>query len=159
MKTILLDLNQNIKDIKITEDSEIIGLLIGSGNEQITRNFKIIHELPGLKSQIKIKAVLNINDHFDFRPLLSVKRGAKLTETYLKVDVLLLSGSAKATILPALEITENDIKAGHGATIGRIDRNQLFYLTSRGLSEAAATEILIAAFVSDLQEKIAHLNN
>ena len=101
-----------------------------------------------------MRAVLRANEGFDIEPVLYIAPEAKLTDTYLSIKVLLLETNAKARVVPSLEIKENDVKAGHGVTIGHVDAEQLYYLMSRGLNHDAAEELLIEAFTSELANKI-----
>ena len=147
MKKIVLDLTKPVKDITVTEDCEISGVFVGSGKKSIQSSFQIIHALPGLKSRIHLKAVLKYSASLDLTPLIVVEKGAKLCDTYLKIDVLILSPNAHVRVLPGMKIKENEVKAGHGATIGRPDAKQMLYLRSRGLSQEEAEDTLVTAFL------------
>ena len=71
-------------------------------------------------------------------------------------QALLLSPDAEMNAKPQLEIYADDVKCSHGATIGELDAEQLFYLRSRGIPEAAARTILVRAFLSEALDPIAH---
>jgi Fe-S cluster assembly protein SufD len=66
----------------------------------------------------------------------------------------MLSKQARADVVPALEIMENDVKGGHGATVGQVDEEELFYLMSKGLSRSQATRVLVSGFLRDVTDKI-----
>lgn len=155
MKTIILDLNKQITDIEITEDTEVLGVWLGKNNETVLQDFNIIHNKPGLTSRITIKAILEDSAQLKLSPKLIIRSGAKFSDSYLKIAVLLLSNSAKAMVIPSLEIHENEVKAGHGATLGKIDQEQLLYLMSRGLPKTEAEKLLITTFIQDIMSKIA----
>ncbi len=144
----LINLKQN--EIELTEDGEIIGLYILRGNESITSSIKFVHKKPGLDTNIKLKFILLDNARIDLEATVVIDKGAERTNTYLKIDTLLLSETANARVIPSMEIKEDEVKGGHGATIGMLDRNQLFYLMSRGLSQEQAETILIEGFVNDM---------
>ncbi|HLD03434.1 MAG TPA: SufD family Fe-S cluster assembly protein [Candidatus Dojkabacteria bacterium] len=153
MKQIILDLTKN-STIEITQDSELLGIFIGKNSQQVNSCLKIIHKIPHLKSQTLIKGVLFNSSEFNISGDIIIKKGAYLTDAYLKMDILLMSESAKATAIPSLEITENNVKGGHGATVGQLDREQLFYLESRGLKDHEAKKLLIEGFIADLTARI-----
>lgn len=153
MKQIILDLNKTQK-IEITENTELLGLFIGHGDTKLLSRLDIIHKRPNLKSLTLVKAVCFDNSRFDMEGKLVIMKGAKFTDSYLKIDVLLMDENSSARAVPSLEITEDDVKGGHGATIGKVDSEQLFYLQTRGLSEATAKQILVEGFIQELVEKV-----
>ena len=79
---------------------------------------------------------------------------AQLTDAYQTNRNLLLSNTAEANSLPGLEILADDVKCSHGATVGRLDEDQLFYLMSRGISERKAQELLVFGFFEEIIEKL-----
>lgn len=158
MKTIILDFNKEIKNIVISEDTEILGLWEGSKDDVCINEFEIIHKTKSLKSRILIKAILKDNAVFKIQPKLRIETGASQCDSYLKIAMLLLSKEAKAQAIPSLEILEKDVKAGHAATVGRLDREQLNYLQTRGLNKKQARNLLIKAFTADIISKIAITN-
>lgn len=155
MKTLILDLTKPIADITLTEDCRIIAAWTGSGDESIDRQFSIVHSQPGIKSEIVIKALLKDKSSLKLKPKIVINRGAKATDSSLKVSVLMLSDQAKAQVIPALEISEKEVIAGHGVTIGKLDQEQLIYLQTRGLSQKQAEELLSNAFIQDIISEIA----
>jgi len=66
----------------------------------------------------------------------------------------MMSSTAKARVVPGLEITENDVKGGHGATVGRVNKEQLFYLRSRGISQKRTEKLLVDGFLAEILSKI-----
>ena len=149
----IIDLTKNTT-IQITEDTEVLGLFIGKNKQQVNASLKIIHKKPNLKSFTLIKGVLFDQSQLNLNGDLIINKGAFLTDAYLKMEVLLMSKNAKAKAIPSLEITENNVKGGHGATIGQIDHEQLFYLKSRGLNKQQAEKLLVAGFVADLFARV-----
>lgn len=101
----------------------------------------------GLKEEIVIKAVVEDGGSFEAKGLLKIAKGVKDIDVFLRYRVLLLGENSRAIVDPQLEIESNDIKAGHSATIGRVDEGQLFYLMSRGLNRKKAIELVIEAFL------------
>ena len=83
-----------------------------------------------------------------------VAQDAQRTDAVQRCDNLLLSRLAEADARPELEIYADDVKCSHGATIGRIDNEQLFYLRSRGITHQAAQHMILYAFAAELTEAI-----
>lgn len=133
---------------------EIVGLLVAKGQEQMALETYITHAAPNTKSNINVRAVLTGKSKFDFRGNVKIEKGAKGADAYLRSDVLLFDEAKMGDDTPALEILEPDVKAGHAATIGKVDENMLFYLMSRGLSRSEAERLLIQGFVNPILDKI-----
>lgn len=114
----------------------------------------ITHAAPNTKSDVKVKAVLTGRSTFAFRGNVKIEKGAKGADAYLRSDVLLFDQAKMGDDTPALEILEPDVKAGHAATIGKVDEQMLFYLMSRGLSRKQAEKMLVEGFVEQMMEKI-----
>lgn len=147
MKVIELDL-ENSSEIEIPESQELKGIFIGKKDNKITSRIVFAHSKPDLKSRINIKAVLYDTSKFDFEGVLKINEGASNTDTYLKIDCLILNDGAMARAIPSLEIKESAVKAGHGATIGYVDQDLLYYLKSKGLSDKQAEDMIVEAFVN-----------
>jgi Fe-S cluster assembly protein SufD len=154
MKQLILDLTKNHQKIEIEENTEILGVFIGTEKEKIETEIDIVHNKPRLNSQILIKAALFQRSQFNITGNLVINKGATETDTYLKISTLMMSKSARATAIPSLEISETNVKGGHGATVGQVDRDQLFYLKSRGLSDRQAQELLVTGFLRDVSDRI-----
>ncbi|MBN1915932.1 SufD family Fe-S cluster assembly protein [Candidatus Dojkabacteria bacterium] len=154
MKKIVLDFKKENQEIEINEDSEILGLYIGKKNDSANLKLKIIHKKPYLKSNVLIKAVLWDKSKLNFEGDIIIEKGARNTDTYLKADVLIMSEDASARAVPSLEIKEDEVKGGHGATVGQIDQKQLFYLRSRGLPHKEAENVLVEGFIKEITSKM-----
>lgn len=148
MKSIKIDLSLPIQEIEIKENSTIEGRFMGKDSDNLKSKTIFIHKLPNIVSRINIKAVVFDNSRFDFEGLLRIAKGATGTDTYLKIDCLVVGENAYARAIPSLEILESEVKGGHGATIGYLDPLQIYYLRSRGFSISQAENILINAFLS-----------
>ena len=85
-----------------------------------------------------------------YRGVIHIQRSAPGSDGYQKQDTLLLNPSAEADSIPQLQIDNNDVKCGHGATVGQVDKEKLFYLMSRGLSEQAARKIVVLGYFESL---------
>jgi Fe-S cluster assembly protein SufD len=87
--------------------------------------------------------------------MIRVDPGAQGTDAFQESRNLLLSPEAHADAIPGLEIEADDVRCTHAAAIAQIDREQLFYLTSRGLAPAAAKQLVIEGFLEALVERLA----
>ena len=138
---------------------EIVGLAIGKGDENRSLELFVTHAAPRTKSEVKVRSVLRDRSTFAFRGNVKIEKGAKGADAYLRSDALLFDDAKMGDDTPALEILEPDVKAGHAATIGKVDEQMLFYLMSRGLSRKGAEKMLIEGFVEPILNKIRNLQS
>jgi Fe-S cluster assembly protein SufD len=116
----------------------------------------INHDAPQCASRQTVKSVLADASRGVFQGKIAVRRVAQKTDGYQMNQALLLSPSAEMDIKPELEIFADDVKCSHGATIGALDPEQIFYLRSRGIPEAQARQLLIRAFLDEALELVTH---
>lgn len=114
------------------------------------------HDAPGCTSRQTVKNVLADRSRGVFQARIEVARGAQKTDGYQMNQALLLSPNAEIDSKPELEIFADDVKCSHGATVGELDADQLFYLRTRGIPESEARAILVRAFLAEALEPIAH---
>jgi Fe-S cluster assembly protein SufD len=107
------------------------------------------HDAPGCTSRQTVKNVLNGRARGVFQGGIEVARDAQKTDGYQMNQALLLSPDAEIDSKPELEIFADDVKCSHGATVGELDAEQLFYLRSRGVPESAARAMLVRAFLTE----------
>ncbi len=111
---------------------------------------RINHDRPNCQSNQIFRGVLDEGGKSAFQGKVVVARDAQKTNADQSNKNLLLSRAAEANAKPELLIYADDVKCSHGATVGEIDRDQLFYLNSRGLDEAGAKSLLVEAFISEV---------
>ncbi len=114
------------------------------------------HDAPNCASRQTVKNVLTDRSRGVFQGRIEVARVAQKTDGYQMNQALLLSPHAEIDCKPQLEIYADDVKCSHGATIGELDADQMFYLRSRGVPEPAARAILVRAFLAEALDPIAH---
>jgi Fe-S cluster assembly protein SufD len=107
------------------------------------------HDAPSCVSRQTVKNVLAGRAQGVFQGRIEVARAAQKTDGYQMNQALLLSPDAEIDSKPELEIFADDVKCSHGATVGELDVDQLFYLRSRGIPEAQARSMLVQAFLAD----------
>lgn len=131
------------------------GLFFGTGAQKFDINSKSIHIAPNTSSDMLTKGVLEDSAKAVYRGILNIHPTAFDASGYQKEEVILLSEKAEADSIPELRINNNDVKkCTHGASIGQIDAEKLFYLMSRGLERREAVKSMIEAFFSSVREKI-----
>jgi Fe-S cluster assembly protein SufD len=114
----------------------------------------IAHDAPGCASRQTVKNVLAGHARGVFQGRIEVARAAQKTDGYQMNQALLLSPTAEMDCKPELRIYADDVKCSHGATIGQLDTEQLFYLRSRGVPEAEARAMLVRAFLAEALDPI-----
>lgn len=125
-----------------------------SGNITADLRTKQIHSVAGAKSNLAVKAALNDSSAIAFTGLVDVCEQAQKTEAYQSCRSLLLSKDAKAQASPILEISANDVLCSHGCTVAEPDKEQLFYMRSRGLSLEQSREMIVESFANSTFEKV-----
>ncbi len=134
--------------------ADIYGIIIGDKDAQINISTVQLHQAQKTRSSLLVKSVLTENSKFKFEGLIKVEKQAQKTDAFQKNANLLLSDNAQAESKPILEILADDVKCTHGVSIGNIDQEQLFYLTSRGISKKTAQKMLIQGFFQEIIDKI-----
>ncbi len=114
------------------------------------------HDAPATLSRQTVKNVLTGRSRGVFQGKIEVARIAQKTDGYQMNQALLLSPDAEIDSKPQLEIYADDVKCSHGATVGELDAEQLFYLRSRGVPEPEARTMLVRAFLSEALDPISH---
>jgi Fe-S cluster assembly protein SufD len=112
------------------------------------------HIAPNTTSDFAFKGALRDEASTVWRGMIRVEKDAQKTNAYQENRNLLLSKSAHADSIPGLEILANDVRCTHGATLGQVDREQLFYLMARGLSRAEAERLIVRGFFQDVLDRI-----
>ncbi len=116
----------------------------------------VAHDAPNCASRQTIKNVLSDRSRGVFQGRIEVARVAQKTDGYQMNQALLLSPGAEIDCKPQLEIYADDVKCSHGATVGELDADQLFFLRSRGIPLEQARSMLVRAFLAEALDPIAH---
>lgn len=130
------------------------GLYIVGGEQHTDTHSTIDHISPHCASHQIYKGILDGRSRAVFNGKVFVRRDARLTDAQQTNKNLLLSREARVDTKPQLEIFNDDVKCAHGATVGQLEEEELFYLTSRGLPEAAARNLLTYGFAEEIVEKV-----
>jgi Fe-S cluster assembly protein SufD len=130
------------------------GLFLADGDQHMSTYANIHHAQPHCTSDQLVKGVLDDNATGAFNGMIYVDEGAVKTAAYQRNNNILLSKTAKMNTKPQLEIYNDDVKCSHGATIGQLDNEALFYIRSRGVGYDEAQHLLMYAFVNEVIGKI-----
>jgi Fe-S cluster assembly protein SufD len=125
------------------------GAQLLGGDQHADFTTVVRHDAPSTTSRQTVKNVLAGRSQGVFQGRIEVARVAQKTDGYQMNQALLLSPEAEIDTKPELEIFADDVKCSHGATVGELDAEQLFYLRSRGIPDVEARSMLVRAFLAD----------
>ena len=134
--------------------SRVTGAYFADGDQHLDYDTFQEHIAPNTESDFAFKGALRERASAVWRGMIRVEEGAQKTNAYQENRNLLLSDTAHADSIPGLEIMANDVRCTHGATLGRVDREALFYLMARGLSRAEAERLIVRGFFQDVLDRI-----
>ena len=128
------------------------GIFLVKGDELIDNHTMLEHLKPNCQSRQLYKGIVAERGRGVFNGKIYVHREAQKTDARQTSKNLILSDRASIDVKPQLEIFADDVKCSHGSTVGHIDENALFYLTSRGISEKTARQMLTKGFINEILE-------
>ncbi len=137
-------------------ECELNGLYLMDGTQEVENRICLNHLVPECTSRQLFKGILDERSSALFDGLIKVVPDAQKTEAYQANHHLLLSNDARAVSQPQLEIYADDVKCSHGATNGRLDEEQLFYLRSRGIALKEARLLQQMAFADEVLSGISN---
>ena len=138
-------------------ESNFYGLYFPSGKSLIDNHTVADHRMPHCASNELYKGIMSDNAKGIFNGKIFVRPNAQKTNAFQSNRNILLSDTAFINTKPQLEIWADDVKCSHGCTTGQLDKEALFYLQSRGLSQEQARALLLTAFASEVIEKVQDL--
>jgi Fe-S cluster assembly protein SufD len=141
-------------DLDHASECELNGLYLGVKRQHIDSHTRINHIKPHGISRELYKGVLDDRARGVFQGRVIVAKDAQQTDSQMNNRNLLLSDDAEADSKPQLEIYADDVKCGHGVTVGQLDEKSIFYLQSRCIDEEAARNILTFAFANEMVDKV-----
>jgi Fe-S cluster assembly protein SufD len=146
-----IELNVTLRD---GAHFELSGAILGSGEQTLEIVTTVTHAEPNATSNQTVRSILAGRATGSYLGKVAVARDAQKTDASQSVKAMLLDRTATANAKPELEIYADDVKCAHGATVGELDRNALFYLASRGLPPAEAKKLMLQGFIAELFEGI-----
>ncbi len=146
----------NVHPVLAGEGGECLinGLFIGAGRQHLDNYMLVEHTQPHCDSRQFYNGILDERAHGVFHGRIIVHKDAQKTDAKQTNRNLLLSDDAQIDTKPQLEIYADDVKCTHGATIGQMDENALFYLRSRGIDEQGARKLLLLAFANECLDRM-----
>jgi Fe-S cluster assembly protein SufD len=135
-------------------NSDMLGLYFGDADQHFDFNTSQDHVAPHAHSDLLYKGALDGSARGVFRGIIRVHEGAQGTDAYQTNRNLILSDQAVATSLPNLEIEADDVRCSHGATVGQLDSEALFYLMSRGLNRERAERLVVLGFLGEVLSRL-----
>lgn len=133
---------------------EILSVAFASAGQHQDAGAKVVHCAPNTSSRIISKSISKNGGRAGYRGLVKVQKGATGVKSNVVCDALILDDRSRSDTYPYLEIEEQDVSVGHEASVSRIGEEQLFYLTSRGLTEAEASTMIVSGFIEPLVKEL-----
>jgi len=134
--------------------SRVTGAYFGDGEQHLDFDTFQEHIAPDTESDFAFKGALRDHATAVWRGMIRVERDAQKTNAYQECRNLMLSPTTHAVPIPGLEILANDVRCTHGATVSRVDREELFYAMARGLSRGDAERLIVRGFFQDILDRI-----
>lgn len=150
-------LTKNFSDIDLVEpgaEGRISGFYFTNGNQHLDHDTQQNHLAGNTISDLLYKGALKDESRSVWQGMIYVAPGADGTDGYQANRNLILSKGARADSIPGLEILADDVRCTHGATVGKIDENELFYLYSRGIPEVEAKQLIVMGFFEHIMNRI-----
>lgn len=155
-KTIIIDKSGEY-EIQLSGENahaQILGVFIGRKDEQFTIHTRQLHKAANTTSDLLIKSVLYDSSRLNYDGLIKIEKQGQGSDAYQRNENLVMNENVRVDTKPELEILANSVRCTHGATVGKINKDQLFYLQSRGLSTKQAQKLIIEGFFESVIEKI-----
>lgn len=134
--------------------AEVNGVTFASDHQKISYYTQQHHKAQGTHSDLLYKEVLRDDARVIWRGMIKVDPAAQQTDGYQRNDALILSDHARCDSIPGLEIEADDVRCTHGATMGRVDQDQIFYCMSRGISRNEAMHMIVEGFFQQVYDRI-----
>ena len=135
-------------------NSQVFGFYFADENQHLDIDTMQRHSAPNTTSNLLFKGVVKDNSHSIWRGMIYVAPEAQKTDGYQTNNNLILSEEAKAESIPGLEILADDVRCSHGATVGQVDKDEIFYLESRGIPETDAVGLIVNGYFDSIIKDI-----
>ncbi len=133
---------------------EILSMAFAGANQHQDAGGKMLHFAPDTSSKITSKSISKNGGRASYRGLVKIFKGATNARSNVVCDALLLDPLSRSDTYPYIEVEEDEVDVGHEATVSKVGEEQLFYLMSRGLSEEAATTMVVSGFIEPLVKEL-----
>ena len=139
---------------RVGEEKELIGLVLGREKGEYELEVIVDHLKGKTFGRVMIRGIAKNQADIKVTGTIIIAKKAQGVDDFLEMKLLLLDDQSRAWAEPKLEIEANDVKASHAATVGQVDKEQKFYLQSRGLNDKQAEELLVEGFLGQVIDKI-----
>lgn len=150
----LAKVNQHVALTGEGASAEVNGVMFTDGRQHLSYHTLQHHQAPHCTSDLLYKGALQGSSRIVWRGMIKVDRDAQKTDGYQRNDNLILSESSRADSIPGLEIEADDVKCSHGATAGRVDDEQIFYASTRGLTRQEAIRMIVNGFFQQVFDRV-----
>jgi Fe-S cluster assembly protein SufD len=150
----LAKVNQHVALVGPGANAQVNGVMFTEGKQHLSYHTLQRHHAMRCTSDLLYKGALQDKSRLEWRGMIKVDRDAQKTDGYQRNDNLILSENARADSIPGLEIEADDVKCSHGATVGRVDDEQVFYARCRGLTRNEAIRMIVAGFFQQVFDRI-----
>ena len=133
---------------------EVLSIAFANSGQILDAGAKMVHVASNTTSLITSKSISKGGGRSAYRGLVRVEEGAVNAKSYVMCDALLLDDDSRSDTYPYMEIEESNVDIGHEATVSKVGEDQLFYLMSRGLTEAQATAMVVAGFIEPIVKEL-----
>jgi Fe-S cluster assembly protein SufB len=133
---------------------EVLSVAVASDGQHLDAGAKMVHVAPNTSSQIISKSISKGTGRSSYRGLVKVHKGADHVRANVVCDALLLDEQSRTDTYPYMEIEEEAVSVGHEATVSKVAEEQLFYLQSRGISEADAMTMIVSGFIEPIAKDL-----
>ncbi len=133
---------------------EVLSIAFAGKGQHQDAGAKMVHVAPNTSSLITSKSISKNGGRAGYRGLVRVEPGAEHSKSFVRCDALILDEDSRSDTYPYMEIEESNIDMGHEATVSKVGEEQLFYLMSRGLTEAEATAMIVAGFIEPIVKEL-----
>ncbi len=133
---------------------EVLSIAYADGKQVQDTGAKIIHRAPETSSLITSKSICLNGGRTSYRGLLKITKNAKHSKSKVICDALIFDNTSRTDTYPTNEIDQKNVKIEHEASVSKVSQAQLFYLTSRGLSEEEATSLIVSGFLNPISKEL-----
>ena len=154
MPGVSCDIKLDVRLVGEGAEANVYGAYVCGGDEKVKIAVDMYHDVPHCNSRQLFKGIAGGVSKVDFYGKIIVAQDAQRTEAYQENHNILLTDGAKVDTKPQLEIYADDVKCSHGATIGRLNEEEQFYMRSRGISLEDAKVLQMISFIAPVLENI-----
>ncbi|MEK7064557.1 MAG: SufD family Fe-S cluster assembly protein [Patescibacteria group bacterium] len=135
-------------------EEEVLALILADQPGDYYLKILVDHKVGNTFGRVMVRGVAKNGARVRVEGMIKIDKGANGVDDFLEMRLLLLDDKSQAVAEPKLEIETNEVKASHAATVGKIDEEQVFYLTSRGITGKEAERLIVDGFLNQVVDKI-----